>query len=101
MAARRAACHLPEQVHHRPKWQLVLDMLDELAGWELVAPVLVADAGYGEVGCFRAGLDARQILRGRGQGRHQRLPEDVHPPPRRTRAKVAGHSPVTTASRPR
>jgi SRSO17 transposase len=61
MAARRAACHLPEQVHHRPKWQLVLDMLDELGGWELGPPVLLADSGYGEVGAFRAGLDTRQI----------------------------------------
>ena len=61
MAPRRAACHLPAQVHHRPKWQLVLEMLDELAGWELSPPVLLADCGYGEVGEFRAGLDARQI----------------------------------------
>jgi SRSO17 transposase len=61
MAARRAACHLPEGVHHRPKWQLVLDMLDELAGWGLRPPVLLADSGYGEVGEFRWGLDARQI----------------------------------------
>jgi SRSO17 transposase len=61
MAPRRAACHLPAQVHHRPKWQLVLEMLDELAGWELSPPVLLADSGYGEVGEFRAGLDARQI----------------------------------------
>jgi SRSO17 transposase len=61
MATRRAACHLPEQVHHRPKWQLVLDMLDELAGWELSPPVLLADSGYGEVGEFRGGLDTRQI----------------------------------------
>ena len=60
MATRRAACHLPEGVHHRPKWQLVLDLLDELAGWDLVPPVLLADSGYGEVGEFRAGLDARQ-----------------------------------------
>jgi SRSO17 transposase len=58
MASRRAACHLPEGVHHRPKWQLVLDMLDELAGWELCPPVLLADCGYGEVGEFRGGLDA-------------------------------------------
>jgi hypothetical protein len=43
------------------KWQLVLDMLDELAGWELRPPVLLADSGYGEVGEFRAGLDDRQI----------------------------------------
>jgi SRSO17 transposase len=61
MATRRAACHLPEQVHHRPKWQLVLDMLDELAGFKLLPPVLLADSGYGEVGEFRGGLDARQI----------------------------------------
>jgi SRSO17 transposase len=58
---RRVACHLPEQVHHRPKWQLVLDMLDELDQWGLSPPVLVADAGYGDVGCFRQGLDDRQI----------------------------------------
>jgi SRSO17 transposase len=61
MAERRAACHLPEGVHHRPKWQLVLDVLDELAGWELWPPVLLADSGYGEVGEFRGGLDARQL----------------------------------------
>lgn len=61
MAARRAACHLPEQVHHRPKWQLVLDMLDELAAWDLQPPVLLADCGYGEVGEFRGGLDTREI----------------------------------------
>jgi SRSO17 transposase len=61
MAARRAACHLPERVRHRPKWQLVLDMLDELDGWGLRPPVLVADAGYGQVGSFRAGLDDRQV----------------------------------------
>jgi SRSO17 transposase len=61
MAARRAACHLPDGVHHRPKWQLVLDMLDELAGWDLRPPVLVADAGYGEVGEFRQGLEDREV----------------------------------------
>jgi SRSO17 transposase len=61
MAERRSACHLPEQVHHRPKWRLVLDLLDELAGWDLHPPVLLADSGYGEVGEFRGGLDARGV----------------------------------------
>jgi len=61
MAERRAACRLPGSVRHRPKWQLALDMLDELEGWGLRPPVLVADAGYGEVGEFRQGLDDRQI----------------------------------------
>jgi SRSO17 transposase len=58
---RRAACHVPDGVRHRPKWQLVLDMLDELDRWDLRPPVLVTDAGYGEVGLLRQGLDDRQI----------------------------------------
>ena len=58
---RRAACHVPEGVRHRSKWQLALDMVEELDQWGLVPPVLVADAGYGEVGEFRQGLDDRQI----------------------------------------
>src|SRR5512133_1364185 len=58
---RRAACHVPERVRHRPKWQLVLDMLDELDGWQLHPPVLLADSGYGEVGEFRGGLEAGQV----------------------------------------
>jgi SRSO17 transposase len=58
---RRAACRVPARVRHRPKWQLVLDMVDELGTWGLVPPVLVADAGYGEVGEFRQGLDDREI----------------------------------------
>jgi SRSO17 transposase len=60
-AERRAACHLPQRVRHWPKWQLVLDMVDEPGTWGLVPPVLAADAGYGEVGEFRQGPDDRQI----------------------------------------
>ena len=60
-AVRRRAAHLPEQVRHRPKWQLALDMVDELAGWGLVPPVVVADAGYGESGELRLGLEAREL----------------------------------------
>lgn len=60
-ARRRAACQLPQRVRHQPKWRLVLDMLDELAGWGLRPPVLVADCGYGEVGEFRQGLEDRQL----------------------------------------
>jgi SRSO17 transposase len=58
---RRRAAHLPEAVRHRPNWQLVLDMLDELGGWGLVPPVVVADAGYGESGALRLGLEARGL----------------------------------------
>src|SRR4051794_20830791 len=58
---RRSRARIPDDVGHRPKWQLALDMLDELAGWGLAAPVVVADAGYGESGEFRAGLERRGL----------------------------------------
>jgi SRSO17 transposase len=78
--ARRAACHLPNDVHHRPKWQLALDMLDELAGWDLRPPVLVADCGYGEIGQFRGGLDDRQISYVvQVKADTSAYPEQVHP----------------------
>jgi hypothetical protein len=36
-----------------------LDMIDALAGWELAPPLVVADAGYGDIAEFRDGLSAR------------------------------------------
>jgi SRSO17 transposase len=60
-AQRRRKAHVPADQGHRPKWQLALDMLDELAGWDLAAPVLLADAAYGEVGEFRLGLEQREL----------------------------------------
>ena len=56
---RRARAGIPDDQRHRPKWRLALDMLDELAGWGLVPPVVVADAGYGTIAAFREGLDDR------------------------------------------
>jgi SRSO17 transposase len=60
-AERRRKAHVPDSERHRPKWQLALDMLDELAGWGLAPPVLLADAAYGEVAEFRLGLEAREL----------------------------------------
>ena len=79
-AERRAACRVPARVRHRPKWQLVLDMVDELGGWGFVPPVLVADAGYGEVGEFRQGLDDREIpYVVQVKADTSAYPEQVHP----------------------
>jgi SRSO17 transposase len=58
---RRAKAHVPDEVRHREKWRLALDMLDELGEWGLVPPLVCADAGYGEITAFRQGLDDRQI----------------------------------------
>ena len=60
-AERRAKTHLPPEEHHRPKWELALEMLGELGAWGLAAPPVVADAGYGEISAFRAGLEERGL----------------------------------------
>ncbi|MEU9263398.1 transposase [Streptomyces sp. NPDC053741] len=44
-AGLRARCRIPESEHHRPKWQLALDMLDEQATVGLRPAVLFADTG--------------------------------------------------------
>jgi SRSO17 transposase len=59
--ARRAKAGIPDTVRHRPKWELALAMLDELAAWGLHPPLVVADAGYGEVNPFRTALTERGI----------------------------------------
>lgn len=52
---------MPDEIGHREKWCLVLDTFDELAGWGLVPPVVVADAGYGQNADFRDGLSKQGI----------------------------------------
>ncbi|WP_411089185.1 IS701 family transposase [Streptomyces sp. 061-3] len=73
---RRCKTGIPQEVGHREKWRLALDTIDELAGWGLVPPVLVADAGYGQNADFRDGLE------GRGIGYVVAIRSDVtvHPP---------------------
>src|SRR3954451_11360166 len=56
---RRARAGIPVEQRHREKWRLALGMLDELAGWALIPPVVVADAGYGDIAGFRDGLTSR------------------------------------------
>jgi SRSO17 transposase len=56
---RRTRAGIPAETRHREKWRLALDMLDELAGWQLAPPVVVSDAGYGDNAEFRDGLTAR------------------------------------------
>lgn len=58
---RRRKAHVPDEVRHVPKWQLALEMVDELTGWGIEPPTVCADAGYGEITGFRQGLDERGI----------------------------------------
>jgi SRSO17 transposase len=58
---RRVDAKIPDGQRYRPKWVIALELLDELAGWGLAPPVLLADAGYGQIGEFRQGLSERGI----------------------------------------
>jgi SRSO17 transposase len=58
---RCAAAGVPTPVHHRPKWRLALDLIDRARGWGLPDQRLIADAGYGTVAEFRAGLRERRV----------------------------------------
>lgn len=58
---RRAKAHVPDEVRHVEKWRLALQMIDELSDWGLQPPVVLADAGYGEITKFRAGLEEREL----------------------------------------
>jgi len=57
----RARCRVHAEERHRPKWELAIEMLDELAEWGLRPPVVVSDAGYGEITEFGQALAGRAI----------------------------------------
>ena len=60
--ARRVEAGVPEQVRHREKWRLALDMIDQMTGdWNLPKLPVVADCGYGDCTAFRLGLDKRGL----------------------------------------
>jgi SRSO17 transposase len=73
---RRARAGIPDEVRHREKWRLALDMLDEMltptadpdsdpgesvAGWGLPKRPVVSDSGYGDAAEFRLGLTERDL----------------------------------------
>lgn len=58
--ARRAACHVPSAVRHRPKWQLAIEHLANVESWGLPRLPVLVDSAYGDVAEFRDWLDARE-----------------------------------------
>jgi len=54
------AAHVPAAARaFQTKWEIALDLLDTVREEALPHAVVVADAGYGGIGEFRAGLEAR------------------------------------------
>ncbi|SFL22581.1 transposase, IS4 family [Streptosporangium canum] len=60
-AGRRSRAETPDEVRHREKWRLALDLIDEAIGWGLAPQVIVADAGYGQNAAFRHALAERGL----------------------------------------
>jgi SRSO17 transposase len=53
---------VPDGISFQEKWRLALDLIDQARGWGLTPPpVVLADAGYGENGAFRQGLEQRHL----------------------------------------
>jgi SRSO17 transposase len=59
--ARRTRAGIPEGEHHRRKWQMALEMIDQLRTWGRPPAPVIADAGYGEATAFRLALTQRGI----------------------------------------
>ncbi|MFE7169834.1 IS701 family transposase [Streptomyces sp. NPDC057616] len=71
---------VPQDVVHQEKWRLALGLLDTLAQWQLKAPVIVADAGYGVSTPFRLALQERGLSYVLAlQGKEVAHPEDAEP----------------------
>lgn len=91
---RRAACRVPADVRHVPKWRLALGMIDELVGWGITPPPVLGDGAYGDTTELRLGLDERQIDYVLDvKGATSALPEDAQPQTP-DRAPGAGRPPV-------
>jgi hypothetical protein len=58
---RRSKAGIGDDIGHREKWRLALDMIDELIAWGLRPPLIVADSGYGDAAEFRHGLAQRSL----------------------------------------
>ena len=50
---RRKKVGVPESVVFRKKWEIALDQLDDAIAWGVRKHLVLADAGYGDVGDFR------------------------------------------------
>lgn len=62
VAARRLAAGIPDDEHHRSSWRLALEAIDEMLGWGLPAPkVVAADSGFGDKAEFRHALTVRGL----------------------------------------
>jgi SRSO17 transposase len=60
-AVRRKEAGIPAELVFRRKWELALDIIDQIRAWGLPDQVVLADAGYGDGTEFREELEKRGL----------------------------------------
>jgi SRSO17 transposase len=60
-APRRAKVGVPAEVMFQRKWEIALSQLDDALRWGVRRHIVLADAGYGDIGEFRDGVTARGL----------------------------------------
>jgi SRSO17 transposase len=58
---RRQTAGVPEEVVFKEKWELALDLIDEVRDWGVPDRIVLADAGCGEATEFRDALEERDL----------------------------------------
>lgn len=58
---RREEAGIPPEVNFQTKWQLGLDIIDQVRGWGLADRIVLSDAAYGDATEFRDGLETRGL----------------------------------------
>lgn len=53
---------IPDEVEFKTKWQIALDLIDQVLGFGISQRPVLADAGYGEITEFRDGLSQRGLI---------------------------------------
>jgi SRSO17 transposase len=102
-AARRSRTSIPQDLGHRPKWQIALDEADRLLAAGVRFGGVVADAGYGACAAFRRGLAERGLTFAVGVLAAQKVyPRDVTltEPVRRRTGRPPKHAIPSAASVP-
>jgi SRSO17 transposase len=61
IATLRRRAGIPAEENHRRKWEMAVQMIDELASWGRTPAPIICDAGYGDATEFRLALTARDI----------------------------------------
>ncbi len=60
-AQRRREAGIPEGIAFRKKWELALEIIDQIREWGLADRVVLGDAGYGDGTEFREELEKREL----------------------------------------